>query len=70
MNNIDGYNITDGKINSLINKFVYNLVNDYQLHMAQCVRELVSLRENTMEFSNGLDCSRNEFEKLSIVCTC
>jgi len=32
----------------MINNYVYNLVDDYQLHKAHFVRELVSLRENTM----------------------
>jgi len=38
------------------------MVDDYQLHMAHCVCELVSLRENMMELSNGLFCSRNELD--------
>jgi len=46
-------NIADGEINSLINKFVYNLVDDCQLDMAHFVRELASLKENTT-VSNGL----------------
>ena len=29
------------KINTIINNYVYNLVDDYQLHMAHFVRELV-----------------------------
>jgi len=44
--------------------FVYNLVDDYQLHMSHCVHELVSLRENTMERFNGLVCSRDELNIL------
>jgi len=47
-----------------MNKFVYILVDDYQLHMAHFVRELASLRENTMELSNGLVCSRNDLDML------
>jgi len=40
--------ITDGAINSLINKFVYSLVDDCQLHMAYFSRKMVSLSENTI----------------------
>ena len=40
-------------------------------HMAHFVRELVSLRENTMELLNGLVCSREELGMLIWVgCTC
>jgi len=64
-------NTTDGEVSSLINKFVYNLVDYYLMHMAQFVRELVSLRENTMELSNGLVCSPDELDMLiQVVCTC
>ena len=34
-------NITDGEINSIISNYVYNPVDDFQLHMAHLVRELV-----------------------------
>jgi len=59
-------NITGGKINSLINKYIglHNLVDDYQLHMAHFVRELISLRENTMELMNGLLCFCDELDML------
>jgi len=51
--------ITDGEIINLVNKLVHNLVDDYQLHVAHFVRELVSLRQITMELSNALVCSRD-----------
>jgi len=51
-------------VNILINKFVYNLIDDYPLHLAHFACELVSLKENTVQLSNDLVCSRHELDKL------
>ena len=68
------YNIQDiigSNVDSHINHYGHNLVEDYHLHMAHFVRELVSLREHTLELSNSVIWSRDELDKLiHDVCTC
>lgn len=63
--------IIGSNVVSHINNYVHNLVEDYHLHMAHFVRELVSLREHTLELSNSVIWSRDELDKLiHDVCTC
>jgi len=50
---------------------IYNLVDDYPLHMAHFVRKLVSFMENVMELFNRLVCTGDELDMLvRVVCTC
>jgi len=48
----------------------FNVVGGFQLETAGFVRELVLLRDNKLEFSNGVVCSREELDQLLFVlCT-
>ena len=63
--------IISGSVNSIVNNFVFDLVEDYQLNTAFFVGELVSLRESTLKLSNDVHFCREELDQLvEDVCTC
>src|SRR5664279_4298157 len=56
--------IISGSVNRLVNNYTFKLVNDCQLQTASFVRELVLLRESTLELSNCVIFSRLELDQL------
>jgi hypothetical protein len=62
--------IINGRVNGIINNFVFKSFEDCQLQTACFVRELLLLRENTLLLPDT-NLSRDELEQLiDFVCTC
>lgn len=62
--NFSAQDIVSVSVNRLVNNYSFKLVTDYQLQTASFVRELVLLRESTLELSNRVNLSRLELDQL------
>jgi glycogen synthase len=63
--------IVNGTVNSIVNNYALSSIEDVQLQSACFVRELVQVRDNTLELSGGLHLSREELDELlQCVCAC
>jgi len=56
--------IISGSVNRLVNNYSSKLVKDYQLQTASFVREIILIREGTLELSNRVSLSRLELDQL------
>jgi hypothetical protein len=63
-NNCSAQHIIGGSVNRLVDNYTFKSVKDYQLQTASFVRELVLLRDSTLELSNSVNLSRSEFDQL------
>jgi len=62
--------IISGTVNSIVNNYVFSLIEDCQLQTACFVHELVLIRENALELTNNVHLSREELDMfLHLVCT-